>query len=233
MKKCIKVVLCISLLFVLASTLSWATSENQEYYDAMEILKDNDILEEKLITRQECLVSIMKILGVTQEISLKTNPRYVPVFDDSYNSPYYGYFVYAFDNDIAYGTVRDNKRLFEPTRYATYTEALTFIVRCLTKETVDVEEYALENGILKKSDTFYDILDDYITKDEFCVLLGRMLKCKCCVYVGKEIDNPQSKTYEEIIEERKALGISVKGYSLVEMVRGCGGRKRLGDLYGD
>ncbi len=182
------------------------------------ILKNNNIIEETFITRRDCLVAIMKIVGVTNDMEIGVHTE--KYFSDCSDTDII-YFSNAIYKDIAVGTrkLSEYEYEFKPDRCATYNDVLMFIVRCLTSETKNVAEVAVELGVLKRTDSFYSDLEGYITNDEFCILLGRMLAKKCYIYVGKDVANPQSKTYLDILKERQEKGITAKSYSIVDIIR--------------
>lgn len=197
-----------------------AEVENKEVIEPMTVLKNSDIIEEKFITRRDCLVAVMKIIGVTDD--LECGICTYKYFSDCYSLDFM-YFEYSIMAGIAMGTepVNDNTPAykFKPNMCATYNDALAFIVRCFVPRSENIKEDAVEYGILKTTDSFYDNLDRYITDDEFYILLGRMLEKQCHTYVGRDIDNPQSKTYLEILKERREKGITAKGYGTVDTYR--------------
>lgn len=215
MKKKMFFMILISLVVFLNLTCLAVDSENIEINA---ILKNNNIIEETFITRRDCLVSIMKIIGVTNDLEIDIHTE--KYFSDCSDTDII-YFSNAIYKNIAVGTrkLSEYEYEFKPDRCATYNDVLAFIVRCLTSETENIVEEAIKLGIIKETDSFYNDLDGYITNNEFYMLLERMLMKKCYIYVGKDVVNPQSKTYLDILKERQEIGVTAKSYSIVDMIR--------------
>lgn len=231
MRKIITAILLLSLTVSAVYAVGLNDSRKQECIDAVTLLKNHDIIEEKFITRRDCLVYIMKIVGVTDDLEITTLPA--KYFIDCNDSDVI-YFSNAISEGIAEGAEKSDEYeyawKFKPDRCATYIEALTFITRCLKDNPINIKEEAVETGILKETDSFYDNLNEYITDDDFYILLGRMLEKKCYVYVGRDIDNPKDKTYAQILNERREKGITAYGYTIVDSVHNG---RMAGELYDD
>jgi len=159
---------------------------------AFETLKSYGIADDSLhnnvmVNRADCVIAIMKIIGMSAEREAHVGRSYYqPVFDDE---GYDGY-VYEAAGVIAIG---DGNRNFFPDRDVTVKEVAAFMVRCLVRlgdsgderMSVGLDDTfakAKDLGIIQEADTFYNDSDATLTPNEFCVLLNRMLYQKRYMY---------------------------------------------------
>mgnify|MGYP003284566919 CR=1 FL=1 len=141
------------LFLISVTSFSPVLAETQEDTLFQYGIMDEVLVQKDSITRKECIVSIMKLIGMTEEYAATYKYRsfYSPVFDDiernrlgsdigfttddtksSRDDPAFGYIMAAGLYGIAYGEPID-RRLFNfyPDRTATLKEAIAFISRCL------------------------------------------------------------------------------------------------------
>ena len=119
---------------------------------------------------------------------------------------------------IAQGERYWNRRYFYHDRPVTATESAIFMTRCLIGQE-GIKEYGFEetmklaekSGIIKKTDGFYQRMDDPVSPEEYCTMLLRLLSQKRCLYfdpdssVYIEEDTERSMTYLEYLQDlRKA-----------------------------
>ena len=119
---------------------------------------------------------------------------------------------------IAQGERYWDRRYFYHDRPVTATESAIFMTRCLIGQEgirelgfEGIMKLAEKSGIIKKTDGFYQRMDDPITPDEYCTMLLRLLSQKRCLYfdpdssVYIEEDTERSMTYLEYLQDlRKA-----------------------------
>jgi len=143
------------------------------------IIDDNSFKGEYgYITRQECLVSITKAIGMTEEANryfCELN-YYRPAFNDvALDVEIGGGYVWGAEGTIALG---DGNQHFFPNHTATYKEAVAFMMRCLEQCPPDLDimlSRAIEIGLIRETDHFYENMDAYFYKQDFCVLLERLI----------------------------------------------------------
>ena len=202
-------------------------SENSTMLIQLNILDESGFSNPDAITREECLVAIMRVIGVTDEEIEKLNGADLISFADTESFSYFGC---AWLSEIAYGeecvvdyptertshTLKNTDFFFFPERAVTVKETLAFMVRCLeqTKKS-DLDstfEKAKEYDLIKAEDSFAQNPDSNINQKDFCTLLGRMLHQKRYKYYGREnkrfrmsgnIDEEQSMTYLEFLTRRQ------------------------------
>lgn len=178
------------------------------------------------ISREECIISIMRILGVTDgDIeSLRGSDLYVFVDARPYSyigCAYRSRIAYGEECEVNYQTYRTSHMggnkdfFFFPHRAVTIKEVLAFMVRCLDK---DIEntfnatiEYAMKYNLIFEQDSFIQNIDSEINVDDFYILLNRMIKNKRYKYYERKnnkfqmkayIDEDKSLTYQEMLERR-------------------------------
>ena len=191
----------------------------------LNILDEDDFSNSDTITRGDCLIAIIRAIGITDnDISRFDGADFMPFVDTAS----FSYFGYAYMAEIAYGekcvvdypTYRSTHMrtnwdyFFFPERAVTVKETLAFMVRCLEKERNESLEYAIEKaeeyGLIKDNDTFIDKSDSTLSQDDFYVLLNRFLQQKRYKYydslgsVGIEVyfDEDRSISYFEMLEQR-------------------------------
>ena len=171
------------------------------------------------ITRQECLVAIVNAIGMTEEANryFCELAYYRPAFDDVTSDENRGY-VWGAEGTIALG---DGNQHFFPNHTATYKEAVAFMMRCLEQCPPDLDlmlSRAIEIGLIKETDHFYENMDAYFYKQDFCVLLERFIGqsrfayyADYYLYEGKKFyegsweynqDELRSMTYREFLTSR-------------------------------
>ena len=143
---CIFICLFDSLKICVASSVSEITNT----------LIDLDVIDEKYfsqsdsVTREEALIVIMRIIGITDEDIRNLNGADYIAFADT---EHYSYFGCAHAAEIAYGeecvvvyptlrtryTLKNTDYFFFPKRKITLKECLALMVRCLQSECFDFE----------------------------------------------------------------------------------------------
>ncbi len=158
--------------------------KNPNIYDIL----DENILNEESITRSNCISSIMKLIGVSEDDAYIFENSYFeyPIFSDVRDHEVgNGYMLVAGYANIAVGEEKGDEFYFYPSRNVSIEECIAFIVRCLDKSVLNIDEtylYAKEIGLVKKTDEFYQNRKWSISVSDFCVLLNRMLYEKRGMY---------------------------------------------------
>lgn len=192
----------------------------------LNIVNENYFSNQDTVTRAECLVAIMRAIGVTDEDIEELNGADLTGFVDTFP---YSYFGCAYLAKIAYGeecivdyetyrtshTLKNTDIFFFPDRSVTVKETLAFMVRCLEendeKDLAYSIEKAKEYGLIYSEDTFSNEIDSTMRQDDFYVLLDRFLHQKRYKYYGRVnnefrmdgyIDEEQSTTYLEFLTQR-------------------------------
>ena len=140
--------------------------------------------EEKKVTRGECIMHIMKILGVDDDsASLYADIDYVrPVFADLiYNETHTGYIIIANLNHVAIGVNRGNSDInyFEANRNVTVKECIAFVLRCLTEPSNvkwddSIISSSVEFGLLTEEEIEVISFDSQLTQNMLKTILERM-----------------------------------------------------------
>ncbi len=177
------------------------------------IINEMDFTDTSNITREKCLVAIMKTIGVTDNDIKKLNgsDRYAFADTPTYSyigCAYYAKIAFGEEKVIDYATYRTSHTgknvdlFFYPDRYATIKDCLAFCTRCLddnVKTIEDVVEKSIEYGFIDNEDI--KNIDNYINKDEFYNILNKMLHQKRYRYYSSPfvmegyIDKNKSVTY--------------------------------------
>ena len=177
-----------------------------------------EISYEPYITRAESVVLISKILGVTDARA------YWHSFTESFSGPYtdvdrtrsdFGYINYSMtcftvgylDTECPYYSPEWPVYCFKPDENITVNQAIAFIERCISGKGNGLEgslQIALEIGLIQKDDSFYSETDEWILRNDFYVLLNRMLDYKCNLYDDNdksitEKEENREKTYRELL----------------------------------
>ncbi|MBE7011372.1 MAG: hypothetical protein E7415_01715 [Ruminococcaceae bacterium] len=190
------------------------------------ILDEDSFLNDDTITREECLIAIMRVIGLTDnDVNMMDGA-------DCYAFVDVGPFTYigcAWESRIAYGiecivdfptyrsshTGKNTDYFFFSDRDATITEALAFMIRCLEKDEIDLDmaiEKAYQYGLLRTEDVFSEHLDSKINQRDFSILLDRLLQQKRCKYyeawhgIGHKIDEERSISYIDMHNQRLKNG---------------------------
>lgn len=190
----------------------------------LNILDESGFSNSDAITREECLVAIMRVIGVTDEKIEKLNGADLVSFADTESFSYFGC---ACLSGIAYGeecvvdyptertshTLKNTDFFFFPERAITTKECLAFMIRCLQSDKTDFDltlEKAKDLGLINDKDDFIQNPNSIISQDDFFVLLGRMLQQKRYKYYAREnnrfnmngnIDEEKSMTYLEFLTQ--------------------------------
>lgn len=198
----------------------------KEMLTELNIVDENYFSNQDTVTRAECLVAIMRAIGVTDEEIEKLNGADLAGFVDTFP---YSYFGCAYLAKIAYGeecivdyetyrtshTLKNTDIFFFPDRAVTVKETLAFMVRCLEENDEKDLAYAIEKakeyGLIYSEDTFSNEIDSTMCQDDFYVLLDRFLHQKRYKYYDRAnnefrmdgyIDEEQSITYLEFLTQR-------------------------------
>lgn len=228
MKKLVSIVVAIMYLLGMTNVCAdnSAVSETKDMLIRLNVLNESGFSDPDIITREECLVAIMRVIGVTDEEIEKLNGADVISFADTESFSYFGC---AWLGGIAYGeecvveyltertahTLKNTDFFFFPERAVTTKECLAFMIRCLQSDKTDFDltlEKARDNGLINDKDDFIENPDSAISRDDFLVLLGRMLQQRRYKYYSREnssfrmdgnIDEERSMTYLEFLTQRQ------------------------------
>lgn len=191
----------------------------------LNILDESGFSNPNRITRKECLVTIMRVIGVTDEEIENLNGADLIAFVDTESFSYFGC---AYLSGITFGeecvvdyptertshTLKNTDFFFFPERAVTTKECLAFMIRCLQSDKIDFDltlEKAKESGLINDKDDFIQNPNSIINQDDFFVLLGRMLQQKRYKYYNRgnnsfsmdgNIDEERSMTYLEFLTQR-------------------------------
>ena len=175
--------------------------ENEEYNKSIEVICPYTIDDENsIISRGDCVASIMKIVGVDQKTANKYRYAFYnqPEFEDVDSSDENaGYIILAKYGDVTIGVDKkgiDGINNFSPQRPVTTKECLTFMLRCL-KEPIevmwdDVLTDSVRIGLLQEVEIASYALDELLTMKDFQILLQRMINMDRNLYWP--IEEPQS-----------------------------------------
>ena len=141
------------------------------------------------VSREECIKSILRIIGVNDEMAQKytyLNDENGGFCDINYCTDISkGYINFAKINGLAFGTYdkTNDCTFFYPKKAVSLNDCLTFMLRCLdnSEKISDVLSSATENGIIKSNDYFLNYQGYYN-------LLFRMLNSKRYCFVKTSSD---------------------------------------------
>ena len=229
MKKLVTMLVLI-LYFIQVINVYASNSTDSELYYLLNNLNivDEDFFVSKTITREEALISIMRVIGATDEKIEESSGADLIAFADTET---YSYFGCAWLCGIAYGeecvvdyptdrtshTLKNTDFFFFPERAVTIKECLAFMIRCLQSDKTDFDltlEKAKDIGLINDKDNFIRDPNSIIGQDDFFVLLGRMLQQKRYKYFAEEnnriymcgnIDTEKSMTYLEFLTQRRQV----------------------------
>lgn len=228
MKKCIIFFLIISLLGTInVHAEFFSSNEIKKQLIELNIIDENYFVSSDTITRGECLIAIMRTIGLTDESIKKMGGTSFETFVDCGTYSYYGI---AHMENIAFGvycdvdfptyrtshTGRNKDFFFFRDRVVTTREALLFMVRCLQKTPFQIPivmdqyarivEIAEEKGLVTQGDKWLDNIDSALSYDAFYVLMNRLLHQKRYKYffvnremLNRGIDKEQSVSYIEVL----------------------------------
>ena len=217
---CILIVCCaVSILTCYAENPAESVAQAKKELEELSIIDTSSFSHENLVYRCEAIVPIMKMMGITKRLadiaSMGLHDPFYDLRDDEYlyfvlsngsvieptrkqygiEVNYYGYLRAGHEMFIVHGY----KGNFRPYDAITAKEAAAFMMRGIDVSfyyDIDVTyENAKQCGLVQKTDRFYEDGDIAVTKNEFCVLLNRMLYQPCCIcFISKEIE--PGKFYE-------------------------------------
>ena len=141
--------------------------EDGQYDKIIKIIAPYIENEDNIISRGDCVATIMKLIGVDADTALEyaDSDYYMPVFLDIGYDIMSGYIIIAKYCNVAAGVdfYRDGVNNFMPDREVTVKEALTFMLRCLTDPQTLTWERIMEDsikfGLLKEEDLLCRMLD--------------------------------------------------------------------------
>ena len=221
------VILIVVTLCLFGSINVYADNSGLEIKDKLiqlNIINDSGFSNLDVITREECLVSIMRVIGVTDEEIEKLNGADLISFVDTESFSYFGC---AYLSGIAYGeecvvdyptertshTLKNTDFFFFPERTATVKECLAFMIRCLQADETNYDltiEDAKDFGLVSDEDIFIQNPNSPISQEEFFELLDRMLQQRRYKYYISEsnrfrmngnVDEEKSMTYLEFLTQ--------------------------------
>lgn len=209
------------------SVVCYCSNKNlEEYYDiekynymCNELLNvgviDNINDSRTYVSREECIKSVLRIIGVNDEMAQKytyLNDENGGFCDINYCTDISkGYINFAKINGLAFGTYdkTNDCSFFYPKKAVSLNDCLTFMLRCLdnSEKISDVLSSATENGIIKSNDYFLDYY--FLNYQGYYNLLFRMLNSKryCFVKISNnmktvfiEKDKDRNITYFEYLK---------------------------------
>jgi len=158
------------------------------------VIDDNTFANDKVVTRDECVNTIMKAIGLNEEI-LKSQYGGGTNEYTLYGKEIIFFRVkYAMDAGVVsgeFGADDNDNPLFCPSRAVTTKEVLAFMVRCLEDNSGDIDntfKRAEELELIRKTDSFYEDSDLAIDQDDFYILLNRFLNQKRYLYYSGEYE---------------------------------------------
>ncbi|MBU5451520.1 hypothetical protein [Acetivibrio sp. MSJd-27] len=180
------------------------------------------------VTREECLVAIMRVIGVTdKEVDLLNGADFV-AFEDTYP---YSYFGCAYRAKIAYGeecivdyptyrtshTHKNTDFFFFPQRAVTVKETIAFMVRCLEDLDASIDlnttlKKAVEYGLIDDEDALIQNPDSEISQKDFYILIERFLQQRRYKFYQREnnvfrmegnVDEKRSISYLNMLQQRE------------------------------
>lgn len=173
-------------LFISCKVSASEITEYEEYQNVIEQIAPcifNDANEN--ITRGDCIVSIMTLIGVDEKAAEHyANCLYhTPIFYDiGYDKVEEGYIIAAKFANVANGVNVDRTGVgnFEPNRTVTVKECLTFMLRCLIDSELvswdNIMEDSVKIGLLQENELNFYIADEPIQNNQFYIFLSRMLE---------------------------------------------------------
>ncbi|NLM50538.1 MAG: hypothetical protein GX196_06265 [Clostridiaceae bacterium] len=231
-KTCLLLLLVLFINIPVSSIANSNETVNTELFYKYKLIDMEGFENNDTVTRYECLVTIMKAIGVTEDIAIGGSgilascfgePSERAFFDGDgigpgvdfvkYSYKITGYIDLAFYYYIAEGEFIGNRRYFYFDRPVTAKEAAAFMVRCLKgKDLGDLNktfEIAKEMGLIKEEDVFYTNGDDFITPDYFLIMLQRFLNQPRYKYFDEDlylhygIDSERSMTYLQYLQSKQ------------------------------
>lgn len=172
-------------------TVSKATEEDQ-YSDIIKSIAPCTINDENgKISREDCISTIMKLIGVDKETADTYGNAFYdqPVFEDvGGGAENDGYIFIAKFSSVAIGVndTLNGVNKFEPNRSVTMQECLAFMLRCLKDSNSVVWENVMTDsmqiGLLQKDELDSFVANSPLSNKDFCTLLSRMLNMNRYLY---------------------------------------------------
>ncbi|MBE7020877.1 MAG: hypothetical protein E7411_05565 [Ruminococcaceae bacterium] len=228
MKKFVFWVLIISLLIgpllnVYAEDYSFRKIKNKLI--ELNIMNEDYFSNSSTVTRKECLIAIMRCIGLTDQIISLFNGADYTAFVDTHPYSYYGC---AYRAKIAYGeecmvdyptyrtshTGKNTDIFFFPERNVSVKETLAFMVRCLISDELEYDgtiEKAKAYELIYEYDNFVNDENAFISPESFLILINRFVHQGRYKYYDKIeqhydmngcIDEERSMTYLEFLSLR-------------------------------
>lgn len=229
-----RLIILIALIMCFSANVN-AYAENSETPKPMDMLADLNIIDKdgfsdpEAVSRKECLISVMRAIGATDEGIDSLGKTYdLFTFADTKTRSYFGC---AYVSHIAYGeecavsyltyrtqhTRKNTEIFFFPDRAVTLKEALAFMVRCLEPGRIELEsafEKAKDYGLIKADEELIQNADSQISQNEYCILLERFLHQKRYMYYNSKMrmqastDEEHSITYLVFLTDRKEKSVA-------------------------
>ncbi len=169
--------------------------------DIEEKLKNYGIINESFsddfITRREMVISLAKLVGTTSEYAVYANiglgTSLVPIAEDlkkTQEFDVYGYALILYNYIGANSIVQGENKYVCPDMIVKSNEFVNLIMQitygtALSEDSIeDVYLLAIENGVVKKSDSFYYNPDKELDREDFYILLDRLLNMTAVNYIG-------------------------------------------------
>lgn len=157
---------------------------------------DGGSFTSEYVTREECLISILKAIGATSETNdvYCDMSYYYPVFRDvqPFNCQGFGFIYAAGLKGIALGDSAElGESCFHKDDNATYRQALCFMIRCLTEHAENIANIeddsvitarAKEMGLFISAQPFNKGLDEPLVVTDFYTLLNQFICQKRYLY---------------------------------------------------
>ena len=192
---------------------------------SMRNLSENEVV----VTRKDCIVAVMKVIGLTDEAVENARGKAADVYTFA-DAGELSYIDFAYMANIAYGvemytdtptyrTVHTGKNtdfFFLPDKTVTVNECIAFMVRCLDSEKTDLTlaiQKAYDCGLINGDDRFTSDVGKLLNNEDFEVLIDRFLDMKRYKYypltatkssarLSGEIDAEGKLTYRAMLSQR-------------------------------
>ena len=215
-------------LAILISLSTVAASSKEKYEDALDYLLGNSQkLDYENITRLDCLVAIMRIIGFNErcaytytDLSMYDEPPYYDVGGSGYGYVIGGTYEYGITNGVA-------QRYFAPYRSVTVKECLAFMLRCLEENVLwentmeDAVAYGLISAEEREKYGENKLLDEELFRKFLCCFLDKNRALYCYM---DENGNDEAKrddnnimTYLDWVEKCRDKGVPAKPWPGMEL----------------
>lgn len=193
MRKFLSVILLLSMLITVSVCAEESDADTITYDDVFNVITKH-IDEGEYVSRGECIISIMKLVGLIEEIAEDQygTTFYAPPFADyeDVDDYVYGYAISARQCGILKGYSKGNSyrvTYIMSEKDVTIKECLTFMLRCLkdpkTVEWDNIMSDALECGLITVDEAAAYQETDPLKKEEFFELIRRMLNKNRFFYI--------------------------------------------------